>query len=215
MTMNIFRFLGDMAHLASILILLLKINQSRSAAGISFKSQALYLLVFVTRYPDLFYKFYSIYNTVMKAFFLASSGWICYAMQLRFKATWDPKLDTLRIEYLLAPCSILAILLCDKYTPAEILWTFSILLEAVAILPQLFQLTRTGEAETITSHYLFALGAYRGLYLLNWLYRSAVEGHKVEVIAVLAGLVQTGLYCDFFYVYFTKVMKGKKFQLPA
>ncbi|KAJ3296126.1 endoplasmic reticulum retention protein [Rhizoclosmatium sp. JEL0117] len=64
MTMNIFRFLGDMAHLASILILLLKINQSRSAAGISFKSQALYLAVFVARYPDLFYKFFSLYNTV-------------------------------------------------------------------------------------------------------------------------------------------------------
>ncbi|KAJ3068389.1 endoplasmic reticulum retention protein [Podochytrium sp. JEL0797] len=210
--MNIFRFLGDMAHLTSILILLLKISQSRSAAGISFKSQALYLLVFVARYPDLFYKFFSLYNT---AFFLASSGWICYVMQMKYKATWDPKVDTLRVEFLLVPCALLSLLFCDKYTPTEILWTFSILLESVAILPQLFQLTRTGEAETITSHYLFALGAYRGLYLLNWIYRAFVEGHHIEIIAVLAGLVQTGLYCDFFYVYFTKVMKGKKFQLPA
>lgn len=27
---------------------------------------------------------------------------------------------------------------------------------------------------------------------------------SVDIIAVLAGLVQTGLYADFFYVYFTK-----------
>lgn len=27
---------------------------------------------------------------------------------------------------------------------------------------------------------------------------------SVDIIAVIAGLVQTGLYADFFYVYFTK-----------
>ncbi|KAI9345346.1 ER lumen protein retaining receptor [Obelidium mucronatum] len=176
--MNVFRFLGDMAHLASILILLLKITQSRSAAGISFKSQALYLLVFVARYPDLFYRFFSLYNTI---FFLASSGWICYSMQMRYKATWDPKVDTLRVEFLLIPTLLLSLVL----------------------------------SETITSHYLFALGAYRGLYILNWIWRAFVEGHHVEWVAVVAGLIQTALYCDFFYVYFTKVIKGKKFQLPA
>jgi ER lumen protein retaining receptor len=32
--------------------------------------------------------------------------------------------------------------------------------------------SKTGEAESITSHYLFALGSYRGLYILNWIYRS-------------------------------------------
>lgn len=53
----------------------------------------------------------------------------------------------------------------------EILWAFSIYLEAVAILPQLFMLQRTGEAENITTHYLFALGAYRALYVPNWVYR--------------------------------------------
>ena len=55
----------------------------------------------------------------------------------------------------------------------EILWTFSIYLESVAILPQLFMISKTGEAESITSHYLFALGAYRALYICNWAYRFA------------------------------------------
>ena len=58
----------------------------------------------------------------------------------------------------------------------EILWTFSIYLESVAILPQLFMVQKTGEAESITSHYLFALGIYRFLYILNWIYRYYVEG---------------------------------------
>jgi ER lumen protein retaining receptor len=55
----------------------------------------------------------------------------------------------------------------------------------------------------------------------------------VDPIAVTAGIVQTGLYLDFFYVYFTRcgicvsftprsshtriprVLQGQKFELPA
>lgn len=83
------------------------------------------------------------------------------------------------------------------------LWTFSIYLEAVAILPQLFLVSKTGEAESITSHYLFALGSYRALYLLNWVYRYYMEGFH-DWIAITAGVVQTILYCDFFYLYVTR-----------
>jgi hypothetical protein len=73
----------------------------------------------------------------------------------------------------------------------------------MAILPQLFMVSKTGEAESITSHYLFALGAYRGLYIFNWIYRYYMEGFY-DLIAILAGIVQTVLYCDFFYLYVTK-----------
>lgn len=93
-------------------------------------------------------------------------------------------------------------LLCCLYF-LQILWTFSIYLESVAILPQLFMISKTGEAETITSHYLFALGAYRALYIVNWIYRYYFEGFY-DFIAIVAGCVQTALYCDFFYLYITK-----------
>ena len=73
----------------------------------------------------------------------------------------------------------------------------------MAILPQLFMVSKTGEAESITSHYLFALGAYRALYILNWIYRYYIEGFY-DLIAIIAGVIQTILYCDFFYLYITK-----------
>lgn len=50
----------------------------------------------------------------------------------------------------------------------QLLWTFSIYLEAVAILPQLIVLQRYSVVENLTGHYVFFLGAYRGLYILNW-----------------------------------------------
>lgn len=59
-------------------------------------------------------------------------------------------------------------------------------------------LQRTGEAETLTVHYMAALGIYRALYIPNWMYRYFTED-TVDPIAIVAGLVQTGLYADFFY----------------
>jgi hypothetical protein len=122
-----------------------------------------------------------------------------------FKPTHDPNQDTFKVEYLIGASAVLGILFPYKYTIVESLWAFSIWLESVAILPQLFMLQRTGEAETITTHYLFALGIYRALYIPNWLYRYFIEVPSFfDPIAVVAGIIQTVLYSDFFWIYYTK-----------
>ncbi|PFX31027.1 ER lumen protein-retaining receptor 2-like isoform X1 [Stylophora pistillata] len=229
--MNIFRLAGDLSHLLAILVLLWKIWKTRSCAGLSGKSQILFALVFSTRYLDLVLTFISVYNTVMKIIYLVCSFGTVYLMLVKFKATYDSNHDTFRIEFLLIPVAGLACLVNHEFSvleyqqwqklphppfqvAIEILWTFSIYLEAVAILPQLFMISKTGEAETITSHYLFALGAYRALYIVNWIYRYYFEGFY-DFIAIVAGCVQTALYWDFFYLYITKVLKGKSLKLPA
>ncbi|KAI1642195.1 ER lumen protein retaining receptor [Daldinia loculata] len=215
MPLNIFRVLGDFSHLASIGILLHKMIELNGASGISFKSQALYLIVYVTRYLDLF-STSSIYNIIFKILFISSQGYIIYLMTTKYKPTIDPSQDTFRVQYLLGGAAVLAILLPYKYTFSEIMWAFSIWLESVAILPQLFMLQRTGEAEVITTHYLFALGIYRTLYIPNWIYRYITEpDHKADWIAIVAGLIQTVLYSDFFWIYYNKVLKGRKFKLPV
>ncbi|CAD6233399.1 GSCOCG00007174001-RA-CDS [Cotesia congregata] len=212
--MNIFRLLGDLSHLLAIIILLLKIWNTRSCAGISGKSQILFAIVYTTRYLDLVTTYISAYNTFMKVIFIGASYATIFLMYAKFKATYDHNHDSFRIEFLILPTIILAVFINHEFTILEILWTFSIYLESVAILPQLFLVSKTGEAESITSHYLFALGSYRGLYIFNWVYRYYAESHY-DLIAIIAGVVQTVLYCDFFYLYITKVLKGKKLQLPA
>lgn len=212
--MNIFRLAGDLAHLLAIIILLLKIWKTRSCAGISGKSQVLFAITYLSRYLDLFTTYISLYNSVMKIIFISASLATVYFMFVKFRATYDRNSDSFRIEFLLIPCAVLALLINHEFSVLEVMWTFSIYLESVAILPQLFLVSKTGEAESITSHYLFALGSYRALYIFNWIYRYAAEGHH-DFIAIVAGVVQTILYCDFFYLYITKVLKGKKLQLPA
>lgn len=212
--MNVFRLIGDISHLLAILLLVWKIWKSRSCAGISGKSQCLFALVFLTRYLDLFTSFVSLYNTSMKCIFIASTLFTCYLVLMKFKATYDSNHDSFRAEFLVVPVAGLSVLVNHELSVLEVLWTFSIYLESVAILPQLFMISKTGEAESITSHYLFALGSYRGLYILNWIYRYYFEGF-FDLIAIVAGCVQTVLYCDFFYLYVTKVLKGKGLKLPA
>lgn len=135
-------------------------------------------------------------------------------MTTTYRPTQSATLDTFRVQYLLLGAAVFALIFNYEYSFLEILWSFSIWLESVAILPQLFMLQRTGEADTITVHYIAALGAYRALYIPNWIWRYATEGH-IDTIAVVAGIVQTVLYSDFFWIYYTKVMKGKKFALPV
>jgi len=212
--MNLFRLVGDLSHLSAILILLLKIWKTRSVAGISGKSQLMFALCFTTRYLDLFLRFVSAYNSIMKIIYLVSSWGTVYLIYLKFRSTYDGNHDSFRAEFLVLPAMGLALLINQSFKPLEILWTFSIYLESVAILPQLFMITKTGEAESITSHYLFAQGMYRALYILNWIYRWKYENH-FEPIAVVAGVIQTVLYCDFFYLYITKVTRGGSFKMPA
>lgn len=126
-----------------------------------------------------------------------------------YRPTHDPNQDTFKVEYLIGAAAVLGIIFPYSYTIPEILWAFSIWLESVAILPQLFMLQRTGEAETITTHYLFALGIYRALYIPNWLYRYFIAVPSFfDPIAVVAGVVQTVLYSDFFYIYYTKYVES-------
>ena len=161
--------------------------------------------MFVTRYIDLLTHFVSLYNTVMKLLYLAFSGAIVYLIRFRepYKSTNDKSQDTfVHTKFAILPCAILAIIFNERFEVLEILWTFSIYLEAVAIVPQLILLQRYGEVENLTSNYVVLLGAYRGFYILNWIYRAAVEStyHTIWLM-LIAGMVQTALYVDFFYYY--------------
>ncbi|KAF3435963.1 hypothetical protein FNV43_RR23055 [Rhamnella rubrinervis] len=198
--MNIFRLAGDMTHLASVLVLLLKIHTIKSCAGISLKTQELYAIVFATRYLDIFTDFISLYNTVMKFIFLGSSFSIVWYMRSHkiVRRSYDKDQDTFRHIFLILPCLVLALIIHEKFTFKEVMWAFSLYLEAVAILPQLVLLQRTRNIDNLTGQYVFLLGG-----LIAFIHKSYIDlVHPLAIAAWVSGLVQTLLYCDFFYYYF-------------
>jgi len=169
--------------------------------------QALYAIVFITRYIDLLAYHVSLYNTAMKIFFIFSSLYILYLMKFKYRPLTEsdsnPPKDTFRFEYLVGPAAILALIFNYQFTLMEILWAFSIYLEAVAIVPQLFMLLQMGEAGNFMESYVATLAIYRASYVLNWIYRYQTEG-TFDPIAAAGGLVQMVLYTVFFAVCFTR-----------
>merc|ERR1712032_1136935 len=188
---NLFRYLGDFSHLFSFVVLFYRLWKAKSCAGISVKTQELYLLVFVCRYLDLFEN-YSTYNTIFKVMYILMSLLIVVLMRFiePYKSSYEnetAKHDT---------------------SVKELLWTFSIYLEAVAILPQIFVLHYTKKIENLTSHYMFFLGSYRAFYILNWIYRYMTEMYYRQWIVWISGVIQTVLYIDFFFHYIKAKREG-------
>ena len=125
MGMNVFRIFGDVSHYTAIVTIFLKIITSKSCRGISGRTQILYLLVFLTRYIDLFFNFISLYNTGIKIFFIISSVTNIYLTLVKYKGTISNDIDNFRIELLIIPAAILALLVNHEFALMEILWTFS------------------------------------------------------------------------------------------
>ncbi|GAA5855076.1 hypothetical protein JCM3766R1_002018 [Sporobolomyces carnicolor] len=220
--MNIFRILGDVSHLFAIALLLVKVHSHRSIRGLSFTTQVLYLVVYCARYSDLSMWYWtSTYTTIGKIVWLATSSYVVVVMSTKFRMTREVGVETVKVEHLAGPC--LAVALCFNYAlqPLELLWTFSIYLEAVAVVPQLF-LTYNSKRRAVMAvdpardvggrphddecHvllYLALMAAYRALYVANWARRYHTEVFECPV-SVYGGIVQTAIYVAFFVLYHLK-----------
>lgn len=185
MSLNGFRLAGDSIHLLAILILLAKLWITRSAAGISGKSQILFTFVFISRYLDLFEYFLSYYNEIMKFIFIVATVATVYSIFIKFRSTYDRTNDAFRFEILVLLAALFAMFINYDVTLLEISWAFSIYLESIAIVPQLYLIYKTRKWETIIKYYLLALGSYRIFYMMNWIWRYNLEG-RYDIISITA-----------------------------
>ena len=161
----------------------------------------------------------------MKVLYIGSTASIIYTIKFQepICSTYDKAQDTfLHWKFAAAPCAVLGLLThligsgIAGFDLLECLWTFSIYLEAIAILPQLIVLQRYRDVENLTGNYIFFMGAYRALHILNWIYRAQVEpNYKHHFVVYFCGVLQTILYADFFYYFLKSKAKGGKFSLPT
>lgn len=214
---NIFRYLADFSHLISILILLYKIFSKKSCAGVSLKTQLAYLVVFITRYvnPDFFDP--PVYNILFKIFFIASSITICVLMKagpssIRF--SYEDRRDTFRVSAIFIAGAILAVFTMPYKTVSFYLFTYSLWVESVAILPQIFLMVRSKSFDIMNREYIFFLSIYRLFYLLNWIYKLLTDTGKTMHVVWITGIVQTLIYSDFIYEYIKLRVVGKSTILP-
>lgn len=125
-----------------------------------------------------------------------------YARTREREKAWKLGAYCLGGSLVLAPI-VAGIVLREYITFVEVLWTFSIVLESVCVVPQLLLLRQTTVPTVIDSGYILTLGSYRAFYILNWIVRWAKE-HHLQKRAGLFGIIQTAFYIDFAWVYYTR-----------
>jgi ER lumen protein retaining receptor len=83
--MDLFQLIGDFLHLIAVLMLLLKILANKNVIGISYRTQEIYLVVFLTRYSDMLLeaRWGSLYFNCMRFIFVGITAYTIYIM--RFK----------------------------------------------------------------------------------------------------------------------------------
>jgi hypothetical protein len=98
----------------------------------------------------------------------------------------------------------------------EYLWTFSIILESVAFLPQLIMFRKDRNMQVVVRRFIALRGIYRLFYIFNWVYRAHTEPRYIHhYLVYTAGGIQVLLYCDFWWYYISSyfsVMVGRTVQ---
>ncbi|ORY08071.1 ER lumen protein retaining receptor-domain-containing protein [Clohesyomyces aquaticus] len=215
---NAFHILGDVSHTTSKLVLIWAIHSNSSAEGVSLITQALYALVFCSRYLDIFSMsptkdWEHTWNFSLKIFYTLSSLYIIFLMTSVYARTREREKAWKFGMYCLGGSIIIApfwYLIFRKMVPGanhpmlKFLWVFSEILESVCVIPQLLLLRQTTVPTVLDSFYLVALGTYRFLYILNWIVRGAtVPGYR-DPTSWVWGTIQTALMIDFGWVYWTR-----------
>mmetsp|Transcript_17062 Transcript_17062/g.37012 ORF Transcript_17062/g.37012 Transcript_17062/m.37012 type:complete len:301 (-) Transcript_17062:37-939(-) len=207
MSMNFFRLCGDGAHQLAICLLLYQLIWKEDGRGISLKTQEIFLLLSVARYLDLFTLFYSLYNSVAKVFYITASLWIVKSLRFPSRRMRHEQEDDIVPHCcgLILPSLILAIL-CGYFGSAwysysysldgvsllEVLWTYSIIQETTAMIPQLVFMHRNRDWGPIVAKYVFLMWLYRLMYIFNWVYRSYKEPmYQHHYLVYTCGVLQS------------------------
>ena len=81
-----------------------------------------------------------------------------------------------RIQYLLPALLLLSMWLTYELMPLEVLWSFSLYLEAAAIVPQAFLSFKARDRDANVMAFVAAMLVYRGCYVANWVTKYIYVG---------------------------------------
>lgn len=209
------RYLGDLLAISSKIAIARKVKRTNSLSGLSLKTQILYLMVYIFRYANIFVisnfnTLTDVYNTAMKVIYISFQIYIISLFYGRLKFSYSKKYDTFSLDIFLAVSLALAWLFKDSTDGIfedffgyfyEFFYACSLILESLAILPQLVVIQDSEECEKLTALSITLLGLYRFLYFIYFIKRLML-GKKLDMLLVTTSLIQSVLYLDFFRIYF-------------
>lgn len=222
-----------MAQCLGFVLLTIKVKASKTVAGLSSSTIEAYIIFFLCRLPvTCFSRGYTPTDKsgqwVYQAFdalslFLALK--LLFCIHKTHKYTHDKDLDSLPVLPLLPPCLVMAYFCHANLSGSafyDMLWTFSLYVDTVAMVPQLWMLAKIGgRVEGLTSHFIAAMTASRALSL--WFFWNVSDqlldrstgSHFASYQIYAAHGMQLLLAADFMYYYLRGKYTGRGVVLPA
>merc|ERR1719473_101151 len=214
-------------------LLSLKVHYQKSVAGLSRRMLEMYVLFFVFRLSSTLVKngYLPIDRSGDHIYQLGDIGsllivlGLIYTMRKSCVDSYQSEFDTLEIWKFLPACVLLALVCHGDLNNSpffDTVWTISLFLDTISMLPQLFMLTKLGgQVESLTSHYVASLTVSRLLSFAFWLYgyKELVPlkgGPNIAGYTILISHTLQILLCaDFMYYYAKGMKKGAQMTLPT
>ncbi|KAL2522337.1 ER lumen protein retaining receptor family protein [Forsythia ovata] len=210
---------AEAVHAIGISLLIYKLTQEKTCAGLSLKSQELTAIFLAVRLYCSFVMEYDI-HTLLDLATLATTCWVIYMIRFKLNSSYMDDKDTFALYYTVIPCALLSLAIHPStvhHTFNRICWAFCVYLEAVSVLPQLHLMQNTKIVEPFTAHYVFALGVARFLSCAHWVLQVLdTRGHLLTALGhglwpslvLLSELIQTFILADFCYYYIKSLLGG-------
>eukprot|EP01025_Chloroclados_australasicus_P041672 TRINITY_DN4431_c0_g1_i6.p1 TRINITY_DN4431_c0_g1~~TRINITY_DN4431_c0_g1_i6.p1 ORF type:complete len:286 (-),score=7.29 TRINITY_DN4431_c0_g1_i6:496-1353(-) len=219
--------IAEATHFVGIGVLVYKLTQKKTCAGLSLNSQVLTAIFLVVRFLCSVSMEWDMHTLLDLLTFLATA-WVVYMVYFKLQHTWQKEQDVIQIWHVAAPCAVLAILAHPGTTHnyfLRVFWAFCVYLEAVSVLPQLRMMQNSKVVERFTAHYVFALGLSRFFTCAHWIIQildgtsfifNALGYGIWPMMVLLAEIVQTFILADFCYYYVKSHVQGQGIvRLPA
>jgi len=222
---------ASLVQLGGLLLLTIKVRATKSVAGISSKTLEMYLIFFMCRLGNtLNKKGYipsdktgkGVYQTldIISVFVILQ---LLYCIHKTHKVTYQKDHDTMMMLPLLPPCLLLAFFIrleLSRDAFYDSLWAASTYIDTIAMLPQLWMLSKVGgHVEGMTSNFIAAMTVRTAMSMTFWVraYSDAIKYGSSEVAittVICTFVVQLLLAADFMYYYGKARFAGKKLVLP-
>lgn len=237
------RFASDMKFSAVITVgaavqclgfclLRLKMRKQGGAQGISSRTLQMFLVMYLFRlYSTMQYNGYLPVDRTgdwaYQAIDVVAAGVvlsIIITIHSKYEASYEKTLDTCAIHWFFLGCFVLAVLvhphLNNRRVP-DMFWTAALYIEAVAMVPQLYLMSRKGgEVDSLAGHYVACVFVSRILMLSFWLHSYPELTPKGSSFnfpgygVVGSQLLQLFLFGDFMWYYVKSVTTESKLVLP-
>lgn len=216
-----------MLQCLAIALLCLQVLSTGSAAGISASGLSLDALALCCRLSSTvwlngYLPVDASGDYIFQAIDVCSLGllfWLLHQIVVVKKHTYQAELDSLPTSPMVVCSFILAALLHGNMNSRPVfdtLWMAGLFVSTIAVLPQLWLITRTGgHVEALTSHHIAAMAASRALSgVFMWHARGDItctpwlNGWNHAILAILgAHLLHMILLSDFAYMYVKAVIQ--------